>query len=121
MLFVQLDRIDDERTELQRYLRKSTPKKDSLWALTLLCQTYFEAGLDREDGLPCTKQLVEEFPDDPEALYLRALGFYLVHDPAAVEFATRFRKVANASDPTQRQEIAQMDKFANPNGQAIQQ
>jgi hypothetical protein len=86
-----------------------------------MCKTYLDPDQDREKGLPCTKQLVEEFPDDPGALYLRTMVLYSAHDPAAVESDKRFRKIANPSDPMQRAELEQIDMLEKPNGQAIKQ
>jgi len=108
LVFSDLGRIDDERAELQKAEQQP---KDRLWAMTTMCNTYFENGFDIEHGLPCTKQLAEEFPDDSYALYLRALSLYHVHDPAAAEFDARFRKVADPSDPGHVGEINQLEQF----------
>jgi tetratricopeptide (TPR) repeat protein len=108
LVFRDLFRIDDERAEL---LKAEKQPKNRLWALTTMCQTYIANGFDSEHGLPCTKQLAEEFPDDSEAMYLRALTLYIVHDPAAAEFDARFRKVADPSVPAYAGEINQLEQF----------
>lgn len=108
LLFGDLGRIDDERAELQKAAKQPD---DRLFALETLCKTYIEKDFDGEHALPCTKQLADEFPDDSEALYLRALTLHIVNDPAADEFDARFRGLANTSDPGQAAEIEQLDQF----------
>jgi len=108
LVFRTLMRVDDERAELQKAEKQP---KNHLWALTTLCKTYIEYDFDREHGLPCTKQLAEELPNDSEAMYLRALTLYIVHDPEAAEFDARFRKIADTNDPGDVAEIKQLEQF----------
>ena len=108
MVFRSLVRVDDERAELEKAEKQP---KNRLWAMTTMCKSYIEFGFDSEHGLPCTKQLAEEFPGDSEAMYLRALTLYIVHDPAAAEFDARFRKLADPSRPGNDGEIKQLDQF----------
>jgi tetratricopeptide (TPR) repeat protein len=112
LVFHTLLRIDDERAELQKVEKQPKNRK---WAMTTMCQSYIEYyGSDREHTLPCTKQLAEEFPDDPEALYLRALSLYIVHDPGAAAFDARFREAADPTATGYEGEINQLEKFTKP-------
>jgi tetratricopeptide (TPR) repeat protein len=108
-VFRDLDRVAEERTEL---LRVGHDDANRQWALSMLCKTYITGAFDSAHALPCAKQLVEEFPDDSEALYLRALTLYAVHDPAATQFDKRFREHVGASDPARSGEIEQLDELA---------
>lgn len=115
-VLLELNQLAPARVELHKALQKPDQR---LWAMTRLCQTYFMAGFDRDGGLSCTKQFVEEFPDNSEALYLRALALYIVHDPGAKEFDARFRKHADMSNEGQRSEIEQLNQFIQPDQHAI--
>jgi tetratricopeptide (TPR) repeat protein len=110
MIFERFGQIDDERSELQRVVQDKD-KDQRRWALLTLCQTYFARGFDSVHGLACTKQLVEAFPDDSEANYMRALSLYIVHDPGAAEFDARFRKLADPNADGYTSETAQLDQF----------
>lgn len=119
MIFFDLHRISEERTELQKVMANPAQRENRVWALTALCKSY-AMERDNEHGLPCSKQLAEELPGDSEALYLHALFLYAAHDPDAAEADARFRKLVNASDPSDQAEIAQLDELKNPGGQANQ-
>lgn len=115
-VLLKLGQVKDGRLELQKAALKPDQR---LWAMTSLCQTYFMGGFEREGALSCTSQFVADFPDDAEALYLRALALYIVHDPAAKEFDSRFRLRADGSDPGRQKELQQLDQFAQPAARGI--
>ncbi|HEY2345665.1 MAG TPA: hypothetical protein VGH80_07265 [Xanthomonadaceae bacterium] len=101
-----LDEVNDERVILQKDILLV---KDHKWALTVLCQTYLGLHLDGGHALTCTRQLITEYPDDSEAVYLRALAFYNAHDPAAAEFDARYRSMDGRDNPNRAMEIQQLD------------
>ncbi len=108
-LFGNLHQIPEQRIALERDIATNLKHE---WALQTLCNTYFDGySFDSVPGMACTKRLADEFPDNTDAMYVRAMSLYIVHDPAAAQFDARFRKLADASDAEAQMQISQLDRL----------
>jgi len=100
-----MNMMQEEQIVLQKSLQTRGSHK---WAATELCRTYLSP-YNPGHAPACTKDLLDAYPDDPDALYMRAVTLYMLRDPGASDMDARFRKLADPSDRQTPTLLAQLD------------
>lgn len=91
----KLGRLDVAR---EAYEKAMETKDQRQYAFRKFCQLQITPELFADKAVACTEALMKEFPDDRQAIFMRAWVMMDVGDPDAVQMAERFLAVADAND-----------------------
>lgn len=80
------------------YEKAMDSKDQRHYAFRKYCQLQITPELFADKAVACTEALMKEFPDDRQAIFMRAWVMMDVGDPDAVQMAERFLAVADAND-----------------------
>ncbi len=105
----KLGKTEEARAAFETAMQSPRQRR---WAFMRWCETFILGNLMPAQALSCSQGLLQEYPENAEALFMRSWVLYEVNDPAAAEVEARFRRVVDAGDKRQREMASELTRLS---------